>query len=89
MISLIGKVLGFLLSPIFNLLDFPVVPPEMTASASWLISHLMDARGVLNFFVPFSLVRPAVDFFLLVFLISKGYKVFMWVLKKVPFFGVE
>lgn len=48
-----------------------------------------DPDGILNFFVPFDVIRPAIDVFLAVWAVEHGYQLVLWVLRKVPILGIK
>lgn len=45
--------------------------------------------GILNFFVPFDVIRPAIDVFLAVWAVEHAYQLVLWVLRKVPILGIK
>lgn len=43
----------------------------------------------MNFFVPFDVIRPAIDVFLAVWAVEHAYQLVLWVLRKVPLLGIK
>lgn len=89
MLTLIQKLAHLCLSPLIALFDFPVVPAELTMLVNQLFEYIQAGTGILNFFVPFSVIRPAIDVFLAVWAIEHGYELVLWVLRKVPLLGIK
>lgn len=89
MFNLIQKFFGWLLSPIFNVLNFPVVPVELVQIIDQVFAYMKAGMGILNFFCPLSIIKPALVVFLAVYLVYHGYGLVMWILRKIPFIGVE
>lgn len=87
--KLIKGFLSWILSPIMSVLDFPVLPPEVGQIVSKTSEYLQAGAGVLNFFCPLSMIAPAVTVFIAVWTVVHGYHLVMWVLRKIPFVGVQ
>ena len=64
MLTLIQKLAHLCLKPLIALFDFPVVPAELTTLVNKLFEYIQAGTGILNFFVPFDVIRPAIDVFL-------------------------
>lgn len=54
-----------------------------------LFEYIQAGTGILNFFIPFDLIRPAIDVFLAVWAIEHAYQLVLWVLRKVPILGIK
>lgn len=89
MVNFFLALLDFILSPILSVLDFPAVPAELSALVNQVFSYMKSAMGIINFFVPLSLIAPAIVVFFAVFTIMHSYSLLLWVLKKVPMVGIE
>lgn len=89
MFRLISKFFSWVLSPIFNLLDFPVLPAGFVSAVDWFFTQVENSLGLLNFFVPFWIVKPAAIFFLAIWGVYHGYQLVMWILRKIPFLGIK
>lgn len=89
MFNLIKMFFSWLLSPIINALDFPVVPAELSQIVTQVFGYMKSGMSIVNFFCPLSLIRPALTVFLAVFAGYHAYLVIMWVLRKLPFVGVK
>lgn len=66
MLTLIQKLAHLCLKPLIALFDFPIVPAELTTLVNKLFEYIQAGTGILNFFVPFDVIRPAIDVFLAV-----------------------
>ena len=64
MLTLIQKLAHLCLKPLIDLFDFPIVPVELTTLVNKLFEYIQAGTGILNFFVPFDVIRPAIDVFL-------------------------
>lgn len=88
MIKLVTGFLSWILSPILDVLNFPAVPAELQSIIDTLFGYMADGMGILNFFCPLSMIRPALVVLGAVWAVEHGYHVIMWVLRKLPFVGV-
>ena len=82
MLTLIQKLAHLCLKPLIALFDFPIVPVELTTLVNKLFEYIQAGTGVLNFFVPFDVIRPAIDVFLAVWAVEHAYQLVLWVLRK-------
>lgn len=88
MLTLIQKLAHLCLKPLIALFDFPIVPAELTTLVNKLFEYIQAGTGILNFFVPFDVIRPAIDVFLAVWAVEHAYQLVLWVLRKVPILGI-
>ena len=63
MLTLIQKLAHLCLKPLIALFDFPIVPVELTTLVNKLFEYMQVGTGILNFFLPFDVIRPAIDVF--------------------------
>ena len=63
MLTLIQKLAHLCLKPLIALFDFPIVPAELTTLVNKLFEYIQAGTGILNFFVPFDVIRPAIEKF--------------------------
>ena len=89
MFNLIFKFFSWILSPIINLIDFPVVPPELVQIIDQFLGYLQSAMSVFNFFVPLDVIKPALTVFLVIFAAYHVYLIAMFIFKKIPFIGIQ
>lgn len=89
MLTLIQKLAHLCLKPLIALFDLPVVPAELVTLVNKLFEYMQVGTGVLNFFVPFGVIRPAIDVFLAVWAVEHAYNLVLWVLRKVPLLGIK
>ena len=75
MLTLIQKLAHLCLKPLIALFDFPIVPAELTTLVNKLFEYIQAGTGILNFFVPFDVIRPAIDVFLAVWAVEHAYQV--------------
>lgn len=87
-IKLVTGFLSWILSPILDVLNFPAVPAELQSIIDQLFGYMADGMGILNFFCPLSMIRPALAVLVAVWAVEHGYHVIIWVLRKLPFVGV-
>lgn len=62
---------------------------ELTTLVNKLFEYIQAGTGILNFFVPFDVIRPAIDVFLAVWAVEHVYQLVLWVLRKVPILGIK
>lgn len=89
MLTLIQKIAHLCLKPLIALFDFPIVPAELTTLVNKLFEYIQAGTGILNFFVPFNVIRPAIDVFLAVWAVEHAYQLVLWVLRKVPILSIK
>lgn len=89
MFNLISSFFGWVLSPILNLLNFPVVPPELVSIMNTVFGYLKQGMSVLSFFVPMGTIKPAITVFLVIYGVYHAYLIVMFILKKIPFIGIK
>ena len=89
MFELIKSFLGWILSPIIDLLNFPALPAGVVDILNKGIEYMGAGMGIFNFFCPLSGIKPVVIAFLAVWGIEHGYHMLMWVLHKIPFLGIK
>lgn len=89
MLTLIQKLAHLCLKPLIALFDFPIVPAALTTLVNKLFEYIQAGTGILNFFVPFDVIRPAIDVFLAVWAVEHAYQLVLWVLRKVPILGIK
>ena len=78
-LSLFSTVIDFIL----GLVGFPDVPAELVSITNTVFDYMQAGMSIFNFF------KPALDVFLLVWIAAHTYKLVMWVLRKIPFFGMS
>lgn len=88
-INLIKKLLTFVTDTIFSVIDLPVVPAGLIQAVNYIFGYMRQGMGIVNFFVPLSAISAAIDLFLAVWGVMHGYKVVMWVLRKIPMLGIK
>lgn len=62
---------------------------ELTTLVNKLFEYISAGTGILNFFIPFEVIRPAIDVFLAVWAVEHVYQLVLWVLRKVPLLGIK
>lgn len=87
--KIIMSFLGWVLSPLIDVLNLPVVPAELSEVVSTVLDYVHNAVGLLNLFVPMSVVQPALAVVVAVYVVHHGYTLLVWVLRKIPFVGVD
>lgn len=84
-LSLFSTVIDFIL----GLVGFPDVPAELVSITNTVFDYMQAGMSIINFFCPISVIKPALDVFLLVWIAAHTYKLVMRVLRKIPFFGMS
>ena len=88
-IGLIKKLLTFVTDTLFSVIDIPIIPSALSDMVSDVFGYMREGMGIINFFCPLERISPAIDFFVLIYAVVHGYKLVMWVLKKIPMLGIE
>ena len=85
LLSLIGWLLGLLLTPI----DIPDLPPEVHAAIQWAMSKLVDGLGIFAAFTHFSFIMALFAIVVIIEAAFLIYKFVLWVIKKIPMASIE
>lgn len=88
-IGLIKKLLKIITDAIFSVVDFPVVPAGLVSAVSMMFDYMKAGMGIFSFFIPLDAVKPALIVFVSVWGVLHGYKLLMWVLRKIPMLGIK
>lgn len=88
-VELIKKLLTFVTDTIFSVIDLPVVPEWLVSMIETVFGYMRQGMGIINFFCPLERISPAIDLFVTVWLVVHGYKLLMWVLKKIPMLSIK
>lgn len=80
---------GLLISILALLPNLPQLPDSILNGMNNFIDIIFQNVGLLNLFIPISTIKVAVGLVLIIVNFDKIYKLVMWVLKKIPIFGVK
>lgn len=78
-----------LLNVVFGWVNFPSMPSAVDEAFTTLLSYMSAGMGFVWLIVPRDLVLVVVPVVLVLSNFDKLYSVVMWVLKKIPFLGIE
>ena len=79
-----------LINGILNLLDvLPEFPADLITSMDGFFSLIFDNLSLLGFFVRLDTVKILVPLVIVVINFEDIYAFIMWILRKIPFIGVE
>ena len=87
---ILKMVLGLMqsiLSFVLGLLPLPDVPAWLVELTETILGYMKTGMGIVLFFVPQAVVQGALDLVILVWTVVHGYKLVMWVLRKIPMLG--
>lgn len=85
-IALSTVVLGL----VFSIIEaFPVIPQTWTTIVTYVLPHVVRGVKFLNDFMYPQIVWPLAIVTVTIHGVYKGYCVVMWVVKKIPLFGVS
>lgn len=88
-VNLIKKLLTFVTDTIFSVIDLPVVPEGLVSIVDQVFGYMRSGMGIINFFCPLDRISLAIDLFVAIWLVVHGYRLIMWVLRKIPMLGIE
>lgn len=89
---IIERILDFFQNAIFTIFsffNFPEVPQAISDTMSNFLDLIFTNISALGFFVRISTLQVVVPIVILIITIDKVYDLVMWILKKIPFVGVE
>ena len=84
--ELVYSLLNVVLTP-FEII--PNVPSGVSASVTAFVNFMFSPIRILLFFLNVDVVRPLIPLCIIVFNMEKIWDGIMWVLKKLPFVGIE
>lgn len=85
---LFSFVIGFL-ELIFGWVSFPQMPVQVTEAVDMLFEYMAQGIGFVWLIVPKELVLVVLPVILVVENFDKLYSVIMWIVKKIPFLGMQ
>lgn len=85
LLSLVLTLLQFL----FSWVSFPPVPAQVDAVFQTLIQYIGQGIGFVWLIVPRDLVLVLLPIVLILDNFDKLYTIVMWILRKIPFLGIE
>lgn len=74
---------------IFGWINLPALPADVQAVIDQYFTYLESGVGFVFLFFNMSLVKLMLPFVLVVANFDKAYKLVMYVLRKIPFLGIE
>ena len=87
------KTLFYLVMALLNLLfgwvNFPAMPAEIDEAFTTLIQYITAGIGFVWLIVPRPMVLAVIPIILILSNFDKLYGVLMWILRKIPFLGIE
>lgn len=78
-----------LLNIVFSWVNLPAMPAAVDEAFTLLLSYMQAGIGFVWLIVPRELVLVVVPVILILSNFDKLYTVVMWVLRKIPFLGIE
>lgn len=88
-IKLLFNLIITLLNLVFGWVSFPAMPTAVTDSLNVLIEYIESGIALCWLIVPRQLVIAVIPVILVCENFDKLYSVVMWVLKKIPFLGLQ
>lgn len=88
-IKLLFQLIIGLLEIVFGWVSFPPMPEAIVTALETVLDAMSSAMGFIWLIVPRELVMVALPVILVVENFDKLYSVIMWILKKIPFLGMQ
>ena len=88
-IGLLKALSGILISILSLLPTFPQLPESILNGLNSFLDLIFNNVGLLGLFIPISTIKVVIPLILVIVNFDKIYKLVMWVLKKIPVFGVK
>lgn len=90
LISVLLATITGLINLIFGILpDIPSIPTELSSLVDNFFNLIFEYSGLVGFFVPINVVKLALPIAIIIIEFEHIYSLVMWVLKKIPIFGIE
>ena len=87
--KLLQGVLNIFLAPILGLLSFAIDLDAVGSFILQVLGYMRQGMAIINFFCPLSLVMPCLVTVVAVYAVLQLYHLVMFVLRKIPFTGIE
>ena len=84
LLSLVFKLLGSVISS-FNV---PAAPEDFLSAIPQFFGYLESAKSLISLVFPINL-QPFLTVTLVILAVEHGYPFIMWILRKIPFLGIE
>lgn len=88
-LGLLQALSGILISILSLLPDLPQLPESILNGLNNFLDLIFNNVGLLGLFIPISTIKVVVPLIIVIINFDKIYKLVMWVLKKIPVFGVK
>lgn len=88
-IKLLFELIIGLLNIVFSWVSFPAMPEVITTALDTLLDAMTSAMGFVWLIVPRDFVLVGLPVVLVVENFDKLYSIIMWILKKIPFLGMQ
>lgn len=88
-IKLLFQVLIDLLESLFFFVELPPMPEQVTNALDMLLEYMAAAMSLVWLVVPRDLVIVVLPIILILDNFDKVYTVVMWILRKIPFLGMQ
>lgn len=88
-IKLLFELIIGLLKIVFGWVSFPAMPEAIASALDALLVAISSAMGFVWLIVPRELVIVGLPVILIVENFDKLYSIVMWILKKIPFLGMQ
>lgn len=84
------NVVVWLLNAILNVLDvLPSIPESLASSIDVFFALIFDNLALLGFFLPIPTAKLILPLMILIINFEKVYTFVLWILRKIPFVGIE
>lgn len=88
-IAILQGIAGIFISILSLLPNLPNLPESILTGLNNFLDLIFNNLGILGLFVPISTIKIVVPLILIIVNFDKIYKLVIWVLKKIPIFGVK
>ncbi len=89
---ILETLLNFIQSMIFGVfswINLPEMPVDMEEGLYEFFELFEFGTSFLGFFIPGTVILPFFAIWALVFVLDHGYPIVMWIIRKIPFLGIE
>lgn len=84
------EVCGYFLDVFLTILSiFPKVPTEILNTVDQFFDYLFTNCSIISFFLPIDFIKIILPLSILVSQSDKIYNIVIWLIKKIPFLGME
>lgn len=83
------NIIKTLLETVFAFINLPAFPEELTSSVETFLNLIFENLSLLGFFIRPLTLTVSIPILIILLNFEQVYKLVMWIVRKIPFLGIE